>query len=43
MRTGKLFLIGSFAVLGVALTSCSKTDVFDSNAEIEKQKDGDRS
>ena len=39
MRTGKLFLIGSFAVLGVALTSCSKTDVFDSNAEIEKQKD----
>ena len=39
MRTGKLFLIGSFAVLGAALTSCSKTDVFDSNAEIEKQKD----
>ena len=39
MRTGKLFMIGSFAVLGVALTSCSKTDVFDSNAEIEKQKD----
>ena len=39
MRTGKLFLIGSFAVLGVALTSCSKTDLFDSNAEIEKQKD----
>ena len=36
MRTGKLFLIGSFAVLGVALTSCSN---FDSNAEIEKQKD----
>ena len=26
-------------MLGVALTSCSKTDVFDSNAEIEKQKD----
>ena len=39
MRTGKLFLIGSFAVLGVALTSCSKTDLFDSNAENEKQKD----
>ena len=39
MRTGTLFLIGSFAVLGVALTSCSKTDLFDSNAEIEKQKD----
>ena len=39
MRTGKLFLIGSFAVLGAALTSCSKTDLFDSNAENEKQKD----
>lgn len=39
MRTGKLFLIGSFAVLGVALTSCSKTDLFDSNAENEKQRD----
>lgn len=39
MRTGKLFMIGSFAVLGAALTSCSKTDLFDSNAENEKQKD----
>lgn len=32
-------MIGSFAVLGAALTSCSKTDLFDSNAENEKQKD----
>ena len=38
MRTGKLILIGCFALLGVAFISCSKTDVFDSNAEYEKQK-----
>lgn len=39
MSTGKLFLIGCFALVGVALTSCSKTDVFDDNAGNEKQKD----
>ena len=38
MRTGRLFLIGCFALLGVAFISCSKTDVFDSNAEYEQQK-----
>ena len=38
MRTGKLILIGCFALLGVAFISCSKTDVFDSNAEYEQQK-----
>ena len=39
MRTGKLLLIGCFAMLGVAFMSCSKTDVFDSNAVNERQKD----
>ena len=39
MRTGKLFLIGSFAVLGVALTSCSKSDLYDSNAANQQKNE----
>lgn len=38
MKTSKLFLIGCFALLGVAFMSCSKTDLYDSNAEYELQK-----
>ena len=38
MRTSRLLQIGCFALLGVAFMSCSKTDVYDSNAEYERQK-----
>ena len=39
MRTGKLLVIGCFATIGVGLMSCSKTDMFDSNAANEQKKE----
>ena len=39
MRTGKLFVIGCFAVIGVALMSCSKSDLYDSNAANEQKNE----
>lgn len=38
MKTGKLLAFGCFAVMGVAFMSCSKYDLFDSNAAIEQKK-----
>ena len=39
MRTGKLLAFGCFAAIGVGLMSCSKADVFDSNAANELKKE----
>lgn len=39
MRTGKLFVIGCFAVIGVALMSCSKSDLYDSNAANQQKNE----
>ena len=39
MKTGKLLAFGCFAVMGVAFMSCSKADVFDSNAANELKKE----
>ena len=39
MRIGKLLVIGCFATIGVGLMSCSKTDMFDSNAANEQKKE----
>jgi hypothetical protein len=39
MKTGKLLAFGCFAAIGVGLMSCSKADVFDSNAANELKKE----
>ena len=39
MRTGKLLVIGCFAVIGVALMSCSKSDLYDSNAANQQKNE----
>ena len=39
MRIGKLLAFGCFAAIGVGLMSCSKADVFDSNAANELKKE----
>ena len=39
MRTGKLLAFGCFAAIGIGLMSCSKADVFDSNAANELKKE----
>ena len=39
MRTGKLLAFGCFAAIGVGLMSCSKADLFDSNAANELKKE----
>ena len=39
MRTGKLFVIGCIAVIGVALMSCSKSDLYDSNAANQQKNE----
>ena len=42
MKTGKLLAFGCFAAIGVGLMSCSKADVFDSNAANELKKSSRR-
>ena len=39
MKTGRLLAFGCFAAIGVGLMSCSKADVFDSNAANELKKE----
>ena len=39
MKIGKLLAFGCFAAIGVGLMSCSKADVFDSNAANELKKE----